>query len=524
MSLYGMDVESGRRLSGELGRAGERLLALSATLNPAIAATPWDGRDGQRFREDWAGHRQRLIAAGAALKAASDAVQHNVEEQLEASRHGGGSHGGSHGVSGGGSGGGSHGVSGGGSGGGSANAGRAAGAEGLFHGWGPARLAGSVADTAGDLWKQGGKVLSTVEAASRIGWNWLQDDAPLPVRNLVDAQANVLDQAGHYGGMGLRWLSTGEPPSLTEIASNGVLLRAGVLSLAATALSVGAYNPHLLDDGRPVAGEPLPVQVGDAAGTDQDGRFNTPVPSSISSILQATNAAYGDEGRAGTPDAAVRITTVHKPGEPDAYIISIPGTTRWYPDGAANATDLTGNLELAGGNLSTAAQAVGLAMENADIPPGAPVLLSGHSQGGMIAAALASDKSFTDRFNVTNVVTFGSPVDSAPIPSRIDVLALQHASDPVPKVDLGDLTVEPGAGISASQDNGALRVTLPNPAVAPGVGGIGYHDGGEYVKSTGSFERQGPIADYAQRESTQKFLTTDPGQVSSTVSGISRKQ
>lgn len=511
MSLHGMDVESGRRLSEELDRAGERLLALSASLTPAIAAAPWAGQDGQRFKDEWAGHRQRLTGAGNALKAASGAVRRNVEEQLEASNHGAGA------------GGLSGGPSGAGAGGGSGDAGGAGGGS-LFHRLGLDRLAGGVADTAGDLWNQGGKVLSTVGAASDFGWNWLQDGAPLPVRNLMDAQSNVLDQVGHYGDMGMRWLSTGEPPSLTELASNGVLLRAGVLSLAATALSVGTYNPHLLDDGRPVAGEPLPVPVGEPAGTDKDGRFNTPVPSTISAILQTTNAAYGDEGKPATPDAAVRITTIHKPGEPDAYIVSIPGTTRWYPDGAANATDLTGNLELAGGNLSTASQAVRLAMENAGIPDGAPVMLSGHSQGGMIAAALASDNSFTNRFNVTNVVTFGSPVDSAPIPARIDVLALQHAGDPVPKVDLGDLTVGQDGRVSASQDNGAVKVTLPNPAVAPGVAGIGYHDGGEYVKSTGSLEHQGPIADYAQRESTQQFLTTDPGQVSSTVSSISRKQ
>lgn len=87
---------------------------------------------------------------------------------------------------------------------------------------------------------------------------------------------------------------------------------------------------------------------------------------------QTTNTAYDDAGRAGTPDTSIRITTVHKPGEPPAYIVNIPGTTRWWPNGASNATDLTGNLELAGGNPSTAAEAVRLAMEQAGIPPGVP--------------------------------------------------------------------------------------------------------------------------------------------------------
>lgn len=500
MSMYGMDVESGRRLSEELSRAGERLLAMSAELTPAITGAVWEGRDGARFREDWKGHRQRLIGAGNALKAASNTVKRDVEEQVYASEHGGGAAGVEAGIA------------------------RRPGGESLWQRLGLDRLGSDLPGEAGDLWSQTGKFISTVGTATEFTWNWLQDGAPIPVRNFMDAQANLVEQVGHTGDMGWRWLTTGEPPSLTEVVSNGVLLRAGALSLAATALSLGTYNPHLLDDGRPVAGDPVPVPVGDPAEVDKDGRPNTPVPATISAILATTNAAYADEGKPGTPDAAVRITSVHKPGEPDAYVISIPGTTRWYPDGAANATDLTGNLQLAGGNMSTAAEAVRLAMEKAGIPAGSPVMLSGHSQGGMIAATLASDPSFTNRFNVTNLVTFGSPIDSTPIPSRIDVLALQHQGDPVPKLDLGDFTLGPDGSVSASQDNSVVKVTLPNPAVDPGAAGIGYHDGGEYVKSTGNLEDHGPIADYAQKESTQKFLTSDPGQASSTVSSISRKQ
>jgi pimeloyl-ACP methyl ester carboxylesterase len=151
-------------------------------------------------------------------------------------------------------------------------------------------------------------------------------------------------------------------------------------------------------------------------------------------------------------------------------------------------------------------------------------MLSGHSQGGMIATALASDAGFTDRFNVTNVVTFGSPVDSTQIPSSIDVLALQHAGDPVPKVDLADATAWPGGMVSATRDNGATIVELPNPGGDPGIAGINYHDGSAYVESVRNHEAGGPIAQYSQQQSTQRFLTSDASQVTSTVSNISRKQ
>jgi uncharacterized protein YukE len=491
MTLYGMDVESGRRLSEDFARASERLLALSGSITPLVKATPWHGPDGQKFQEDWTGHRQQLIGTAHALKAASNAVRRNVEEQLVASERRG------------------------------LEAGQPghAGAASLFD-----RLNDSIAGGAGDLWDGAGGFISTVEDSARAGWNLFQDVAPPGIGNLMDAHANLHDRLGNFGDMGWRWLTTGEPPSITEFGSNTVLLGAAAATLGITIRTLGAYNPHLFDDGRPVAGDPIPVGVGDPGAADEGVRLNTPVPSTVSAIMDSTIAAYSDQGQPGTPDTSVRITTVHKPGEPDAYIISIPGTTRWWPDGANNPTDLTGNLELAGGNLSTAAEAVRLAMEKAGIPPGAPVMLSGHSQGGMIAVSLASNPEFTERFNVTNVVTFGSPIDSTPIPADIDVLALQHAGDPVPKVDLGDAAVAPDGRISATQDNAATKVTLPNPAGDPGIANMNYHDGGKYVESAAANEAGGQIAEYSQKASTQKFTTTDPGQVTSTASNLSRKQ
>ncbi|WP_285250539.1 hypothetical protein [Pseudarthrobacter sp. fls2-241-R2A-168] len=488
MTLYGMDVESGLRLSEELARASDRLVALGRNLTPLIQGSHWKGADAQKFSAEWTGHRAMLLGTADALAAASDTVKRNVQEQIAASTEG--------------------------------PAGTSAPQAPSF----PDSLLDSIAGTAGDLWDTAGKVTTTVQDAVGTAWNFVQDSAPLPIRNLMDAQGNVLDQTGNVTDMGWRWLTSGEPPSITELFSNGVLLAVAVDNLRATTFNLGLSNPHLLDDGRPVAGEPIPVGVGDPTKVDTNGRGNTPVPSSISAVLATTNMAYGDQGKPGTEDTGVRINRIEKPGEPPAYIINIPGTTRWMPDGAANPTDLTGNLQLAGGNLSTAAEAVRLAMEQAGIPEGAPVMLSGHSQGGMIATALASDAGFTDRFNVTNVVTFGSPVDSTQIPSSIDVLALQHAGDPVPKVDLADATAWPGGMVSATRDNGATIVELPNPGGDPGIAGINYHDGSAYVESVRNHEAGGPIAQYSQQQSTQRFLTSDASQVTSTVSNISRKQ
>lgn len=62
-------------------------------------------------------------------------------------------------------------------------------------------------------------------------------------------------------------------------------------------------------------------------------------------------------------------------------------------------------------------------------------MLTGHSQGGITAAALAADADFTREFNVTHVVTGGSPIATFDIPDDVHVLSLGHVQDPVPRLE-----------------------------------------------------------------------------------------
>jgi len=116
-----------------------------------------------------------------------------------------------------------------------------------------------------------------------------------------------------------------------------------------------------------------------------------------------------------------------------SFIVQIPGTQEWSPSRGDNPIDLTTNIALMAGRDTELERLVGEAMR--DIPPGAPVMLTGHSQGGITAAALASDPSFTRRYDVQSVVTGGSPIARADIPGDISVLSLEHDQDPVPKLD-----------------------------------------------------------------------------------------
>jgi pimeloyl-ACP methyl ester carboxylesterase len=88
------------------------------------------------------------------------------------------------------------------------------------------------------------------------------------------------------------------------------------------------------------------------------------------------------------------------------------------------------------GRASTALSAtVTRGLELAGAAPGEPVLLAGHSLGGMVAAALAADAAFTRRFTVTHVLAAGSPVGAVAVPPGVAVLTLEHDDDLVPALD-----------------------------------------------------------------------------------------
>lgn len=56
------------------------------------------------------------------------------------------------------------------------------------------------------------------------------------------------------------------------------------------------------------------------------------------------------------------------------------------------------------------------AMKQAGIKSNEPVALIGHSQGGIVAATIASD--LKDDYDIEHVVTAGSPVANHPIPEK----------------------------------------------------------------------------------------------------------
>lgn len=180
--------------------------------------------------------------------------------------------------------------------------------------------------------------------------------------------------------------------------------------------------------GAPVVRDVAPTLRGPLVG---DGD----VPGQVPGLADLVAAGEGLDG------GRVRVLETTRGDGGAAWVVVVPGTQEWSPRAGPNPFDLTTDVRALTGEATVAAAgvtaALGLARSRSGrATPDDPVLLVGHSQGGILAAALASDPVFRGEHRVTHVVTSGSPVGLFPVPSSVRVLSVEHADDPVPRLDL----------------------------------------------------------------------------------------
>jgi len=151
-------------------------------------------------------------------------------------------------------------------------------------------------------------------------------------------------------------------------------------------------------------------------------------------VLDRVVRCYPDAG-AGAAPGTVRVEGVRGADGRRAWVVEIPGTQDWSPRPGSNPADLTADVATMGRSSTALSATVTRGLELAGAAPDEPVLLAGHSLGGMVAAALAADVAFTRRFKVTHVVAAGSPVGAVAVPPGVAVLTLEHGDDLVPALD-----------------------------------------------------------------------------------------
>lgn len=318
-----------------------------------------------------------------------------------------------------------------------------------------------------------------------------------------------------------------EWPRLTEVLADG----ASGLMRGANGLVQGftGIDLELADDGAGYADAPVAVTP------EESGLVP---PGDLSQIIANTNQTYGD-----TETGEVSMSVVGNP--PTGVVVNIPGTEKWGPMAGDNPMDLTGNAEQAGSDGRSAgseatADAIRQLYADHGIPPGTPLMLNGHSQGGMIAASLATNEEFAAQYNLTNVMTYGAPVDNYDVPAGVNQLDIQHGGDLVPKIDAegsfwgptvpgpGGLPVPvpvPNPGeILANQNHGTgntTTVTLDSPSLNP----LTNHSSGEYQNSvqTALQDPTSQLSQYSSDSSVQPFLNGNPNDVQHFTSGVHRE-
>ena len=122
------------------------------------------------------------------------------------------------------------------------------------------------------------------------------------------------------------------------------------------------------------------------------------------------------------------------------WVVDVPGTEDWGVKMPPNPSDATANVRSMAGLPSSLYPAIGTAvaaaMKAQGVRPGAePVMLVGHSQGGIVAARLARNPQFRTRFRVTHLITVAAPASRIAIPTSVQALSIEHTSDPVPRLD-----------------------------------------------------------------------------------------
>ena len=138
-------------------------------------------------------------------------------------------------------------------------------------------------------------------------------------------------------------------------------------------------------------------------------------------------------------NGSIEIQTISDGHGHVRHIVYLPGTDDmgtlpWTQDG--DVRDLATNFLLIHGQDNAYLDGILAAMHEAGIGPDDPVLLAGHSQGGMEAAAILGQHH---DYHVTNVVTAGSPTAQVPgFPPGTHVLSLENHGDVVPLLDGGE--------------------------------------------------------------------------------------
>lgn len=292
---------------------------------------------------------------------------------------------------------------------------------------------------------------------------------PLPVARALSDSAvvgvptsafGVLVGAGMFGAMRDGW-----PVAVRQVSSTGAALHPAEAPLGGARTAGGT-----LTRGAPVSS-----------------------PTGVADLFDRVPSPSDDRPQ-------VRIDRFGGDDDP-SWAVYIGGTASWDLTAGEQPWDLTSDVEAVAGRPSGSYDAVVQALQAAGVEAGDPVIAVGHSQGGVLAAQLASD----DRFSVTGIVTAGAPIASADVPASVAVLQVEHSDDVVPSL----------AGVSAadsSPEHLLLRREFLSGANDDATGFVPAHDLAGYRQTAGLIDDSHDSRVTALRREVLAGITASDGE------------
>lgn len=130
----------------------------------------------------------------------------------------------------------------------------------------------------------------------------------------------------------------------------------------------------------------------------------------------------------------IRVVNVTNDGQ-TSLVVHVPDTQDEPPrttnDPAAAASDL---YAMAGQETAVQNLVVGAIQTAQQQFPDAAVMLAGHSHGGVVAAAIASDPELVRSLNISSLVTEGSAIGGIEVEPSVATLSIGHGQDGVPSL------------------------------------------------------------------------------------------
>ncbi|WKK72450.1 hypothetical protein Q0F99_05730 [Rathayibacter oskolensis] len=242
-----------------------------------------------------------------------------------------------------------------------------------------------------------------------------------------------------------------------EVIGGGVSSAAGVLVVLATLF--GAIPAPGERRVRVESVDPPPVRLGSAATPPASwGELAGRIPPSDPDGPQVVIERFGEE-----------------------WLVTVSGTTDWSSD-PEQAFGAASNLKAMSGGGSASVAGTLAAMEAAGIPDGAPVTIAAHSQGGLVALRVAQ----SGRYDVHDVVAFGSPIRGLDLPSGTRSVSIEHSDDLVPALS--------GFGRTAAQEPGVIVVERDSPDSTLQEGAVPAHALDSYVATGQALDAEPRLA------------------------------